>query len=1446
MVRATITGTGSGPRLATGLVAAMALVAGLVLPPARAQDPTAEEKSRIQRFVEDALSRPGRKVEIGTIDGLLSSTINVAGITISDADGPWLELEDLSVTWNRLALARMRLSIDEFRAGEVRLLRRPLPAPAPGEGKSGGGGLPLSVIIRSIELPAIAVSADAAGIDALLAATGAVTLTDDAYSAQIDASRLDGPGGNLKADFSFDPGSAALSVSARLSEPVGGLAASALGLAGTPALALDLDGSGRLDDWQADLRLAADGRPVLEGRTTIRKTEDGYRGLADIAARIGDLLPDDVRPFAEGEARLAADVTRRTGGAWMIDRLDYESARTRASARGQLTADRFPVTGQMSATLDGAGALIALPGSGSRIRLAGLAVDASLGGGEPAIWELRLGIDGLALPQASAGRIEAVASGQARDLADPDRRTSGFDLKAMVRQLVAVDPHLAELAGPEVALVAAGRLGPEGKAEITQSRLDAAALAARFDGTIGRHSADGTVQLSVNDLAGLAPLAGRELGGALAASARGSVRYDGGALDLIVEGRAENIRTGMAAADGLLAGLATFAGGVRRDGETLTVSGLRVESEGLSLAADGPVLPEADLRANGRIADLGRLAPKSSGAMTVEARFTGPPAAPHLALEARVGEARLAGKPVRDFVVGFEGHLAGEGTSGTARLSAILDGIEVTGGGDLHSLAGGMRRIDNIALASGPNRVTGALALDADNRIDGRLAIEAPDLSGLAPLFLLAAEGSLTGTVTLNADARGQAAAIDARARDIVAGPARVGAADIRVQVADLFGMPTVNGTFASEDVAAGGVILDTVNAQASRVGSENRFEVTGRGPDTGIDVSGAVRPASAGMTIALERAKLVHAGAALNLTAPADFAVADGQVRVDNAIFDAGGGRLRVFGTAGRTFDLIARMSSVPLSLAKGLAPDLGAEGRLSGQVHVSGARAAPKATFEGGIEDVSVAVTRARGLPTVDVSGLGAFAEREIRLDLQVGGVPDLALVVTGTVGTAAPGTLDLAVSGPVPMALARPALASRGASLSGSANLALAVEGTTATPVVSGSITGSGGRLADPATGVAVSDLVFDLGLDGDQVTVRQLTGRAGPAGSLNVTGTAGIAPGSGYPLDLAAQIRDGTYSDGDLVKTTFDADLTITGPALDGPRIAGNVQIGRTEITVPERRAVGASELDVRHREAPAAVRRTLALALPRARPRAAGSGTGLRGAGPELDITVDAPARIFVRGRGLDAELGGNIKLTGRPGALAAVGTFSLRRGRLDILNQRITLTRGTTGFQGDLDPVLDFVGTTGTNGYAITVTVTGRASDPKIAFSSSPALPEDEVLAQFLYGRAIDELSPVQLVQLAAAVAELGGLSSGPGLLGRLRETTGLDDLNVVTDDEGNPAVRAGRYVSDNVYLGVEQGSGSDSSRVTIDLDIGANIKARGSVGADGDSSVGIFYEREY
>jgi translocation and assembly module TamB len=229
----------------------------------------------------------------------------------------------------------------------------------------------------------------------------------------------------------------------------------------------------------------------------------------------------------------------------------------------------------------------------------------------------------------------------------------------------------------------------------------------------------------------------------------------------------------------------------------------------------------------------------------------------------------------------------------------------------------------------------------------------------------------------------------------------------------------------------------------------------------------------------------------------------------------------------------------------------------------------------------------------------------------------------------------------------------------------------------------------------------------------------------------------------------------------------------------------------------------------------------------------------------LDVTVSAPGRVFIRGRGLDAELGGTLRIRGTTANVIPEGQFELIRGRLSILGNRLDLTDGSATLQGNFDPYIRLLATSRSGGYTIGVNMIGRLSALEISFTSSPPLPEDEVLAQLLFGRSVSALSPVQLLQMADAATSLAGGSSQSGLFATLREGLGLDDLDLQTDEEGNAALRAGRYLSDNIYTDVTIDQDGNTG-ASINIDLTPNVTARGTVSTDGSSRFGVFYERDY
>ncbi|MCW1951228.1 MAG: translocation/assembly module TamB domain-containing protein, partial [Octadecabacter sp.] len=453
------------------------------------------------------------------------------------------------------------------------------------------------------------------------------------------------------------------------------------------------------------------------------------------------------------------------------------------------------------------------------------------------------------------------------------------------------------------------------------------------------------------------------------------------------------------------------------------------------------------------------------------------------------------------------------------------------------------------------------------------------------------------------------------------------------------------------------------------------------------------------------------------------------------------------------------------------------------------------------------------------------------------------------TGPVGTAARATgrvsnggqLDLGVVGSAPLALANMYIAPR--QINGLAQFDLAVNGPPALSSVRGPVTISDARLAAPNLRQAIEDLNGTLLLAGGTARL-DLRATSAEGGRLALTGPVDLAPP--FQAALSAQLTDIILRDPTLYRTTANGLVTVNGPLTGGAEIAGTIDIGAAEIQVP---STGVSALgslpEVTHLGPRMDVQQTLARAGVNLAPVTQQDAA----IGPDfpINLLIRAPSRIFVRGRGLDAELGGQLRLTGSLKNLVPIGRFDLVRGRLSILGQRFELNEGYAQLQGDFIPFLRLVATTeAATGTVVNIIVEGPADDIDVRFESTPELPQDEVLAQLLFGRDLSSISPLQAVQLASAVATLAGTGgNNGGIVGNLREGLDLDDLDFVTSDDGTAAVRAGKYISDNVYTDVTVGS-NGTSEININIDIDRNFTARGSVGSDGETSVGIFFERDY
>src|SRR5207253_4115534 len=119
----------------------------------------------------------------------------------------------------------------------------------------------------------------------------------------------------------------------------------------------------------------------------------------------------------------------------------------------------------------------------------------------------------------------------------------------------------------------------------------------------------------------------------------------------------------------------------------------------------------------------------------------------------------------------------------------------------------------------------------------------------------------------------------------------------------------------------------------------------------------------------------------------------------------------------------------------------------------------------------------------------------------------------------------------------------------------------------------------------------------------------------------------------------------------------------------------------------------------------------------------------------LQLAIEAPNRILIKGRGLDAEMGGDLHIRGTTAAPIVEGGFELQRGFFTLANSKLTFTNGTvtfsgTGLQKKLDPSLDFTAQTKAAEITAVVHITGLADSPQIELTSTPDMPQDEILAR--------------------------------------------------------------------------------------------------------------------
>ncbi|WP_299814009.1 translocation/assembly module TamB domain-containing protein [uncultured Roseibium sp.] len=1411
----------------------------------------------VSGVVSNLASADGRIVRIEGLHVDFGLNGGLESLTVADEAGVWLDADRIALGWNPLKLLSGELDIDSVTADRVDLARQPaIPQDEAADADSSDDGsagfsLPVDVTLERFRLGEVNLGQALLGTPVSLSAAGSGAFAADPalLTAQLDVKRIDGVDAGLTASAEFEPAAEKLAFDITVSEPRGGLAARLLEVPDLPALRLELKGDGPLTNWAARLGLDLDGRTTVTGSARIEDDAEGRHLSFDLDGDLAPLAPPEVQAFllgttnASGEARFSDDFTPQSA------LLALKTRTVSLDANADLSSAKIDATATLSVSA-GDDALIAVELAERRIAFGPLKADFTVSGQRSsADWSGDVSIASFQTAEVRTGAMDLKASGSGADLT-PSIMTSPFDFSLAIAGLEGLTKETDPLSGP-VSVQGKGTAdGKKNSLRIADLAISTATGHATLTDTeISAGKVDARGRLSVSDLAKFSGLAGRDLGGSVSGTFSADMDPEtltGSATGALVM---RELKTGVSQADMLLSGESNLDLTLALAGQDdITVESLTLKNNALEVRGDAhyqePALT-SDLTVS--LEDLSKIDSRLEGGLSLEIGSSGPLSALEVQANATSDKILLAGTPLDD--LSFTADATADPAAPTAAVkgTASLNGQPIAVDVVLTSKDGGAD-VAPLSIRLAGNTVTGTLSIaNVDKPVEtlkGDLTIDAPDLASLSPLLLTEISGRLQGTMSANPDNR--TLAVDVTGADIGIPSVSVGTLKLKANVAAPYAPENITA-----DIQLSGLLTDATPIHSADISATPDGDGTAitaqvamdKDDRDGLSLKARIsEPDSGAYVLALQELALHYQGLSSALRQPTTISYSDGEATIEPLELKLGDGSLSVAGKAGQSLDLAADLKSVPLSLANAFLPSLGLGGTLSGNVKATGSAASPEAQWTITGSSLTSSDLSSNGLTALDLTSSGSLKSDQVTQTTRVSDPNGLNVTAEGTIGLSKPNALSISLNGTVPLATLRRPLLDSGLRGDGTISLQGTVSGTASNPSYQVTATPAGLQITSLTTGLTAQNIGGTISISQDQAVLNGIAGDLATGGTFSAEGTVGMK--DGLTADIALKLNNGRYVDPGLLTADIDADLKVSGP-LSSPSgsalIDGKVTINKADISIPESLPGAIPPVDVRHVNASKAVQLQAAELSGGSRQ----TETQDRSFPPRLDILLSAPGRIFVRGRGLDAELQGELKIVGTTTSPQAIGAFSLRRGQLNILTRRLLFSHGTATFEGSLTPVLDFAATTTVSDTTITVSVSGEADDPQIAFSSSPELPQDEVLALLLFGKSVGNLSPTQVARLAAAIATLtGGNDNGP--LASIRKSLGLDEIDVNTTGEDGPSVSVGKYINDNIYLGVKQGTGTDSSRVQVDIDLDRGLKVRGEVGADGSSKAGIFFEKEY
>jgi translocation and assembly module TamB len=549
----------------------------------------------------------------------------------------------------------------------------------------------------------------------------------------------------------------------------------------------------------------------------------------------------------------------------------------------------------------------------------------------------------------------------------------------------------------------------------------------------------------------------------------------------------------------------------------------------------------------------------------------------------------------------------------------------------------------------------------------------------------------------------------------------------------------------------------------------------------------------------------------------------------------DVGGGKAMIDASqSGDAMRATANLSGVSLALL-----DQDFVGRFDAEISLQG-----QGQRLDGVMQAKLAGAGEKGAssePKLDGAINAALAGGSVTIDGQLGndqGLSSHAHLVLPTVATAAPFRIAIVRTQPMKGEFSADGevkplwdlLMGGERSLAGKVHAVGTLGGTIADPQARGEATIAAGRFSDSATGLKLTNVTLVAKLDQSAIDVSQFAGQDGASGTVSGSGRVSLerAGDSSFRIDLN-RFR---LIDNDIATAVASGQATIDRGADGSVKLIGALTVDRADVAANPPTPSGVTPMEV------VEINRQI------------GTGGHLQKVDTHapsvgLDVALKAGKGVFLKGRGLNVELSLDAHVGGNTEQPALSGKASVVRGDYDFAGKRFQFdNRGVVYLATAPEGIrLDLTATRDDPSLTAVIRIEGTAAKPKITLTSTPVLPNDEVLSQVLFGASASQLSALDAAELASAMTSLAG-GGGFDVVGNLRSFAHLDRLALGGDTPG-AVVSGGKYITDNVYLEITGGSTGPTGEVEWRVRKDLSVVGR-AAGSQGDSQVEVRWRKDY